>query len=191
MAKTEKTYPEWVQKYRTKGMMVRKNGNSYYLYKRTSKRVPGKKYPQPIDRYVGVITPEGIIESKNRKVGSNSVEVWEYGFSKAILDLCPDGWKTPLGDEWEDVLKVIICNWSDASYFHREKLKDRNGFRCRFNVQAASLSRCIRKEHKVDIKELAPLKNIYLVKIGKEKVISRIEPEQEALLGRLGLKLEV
>lgn len=58
-------------------------------------------------------------------------------------------------------------------------------------LQAASLSRCIRKEHKVDIKELAPLKTIYLVKIGKENVISRIEPEQEELLGRLGLKLEV
>ena len=52
MPKTEKTYPEWVQKYRTKGMTVKKKGDAYYLYKRTSKRVPGKKYPQPVDTYV-------------------------------------------------------------------------------------------------------------------------------------------
>ena len=49
MPATEKVYPEWVQKYRTRGMTVKKKGESYYLYKRTSKRVPGKKYPQPVD----------------------------------------------------------------------------------------------------------------------------------------------
>ena len=45
-------YPEWVQNYRTKGTTVKKIGNSYYLYKRTSRRVPGKKYPQPVDTYM-------------------------------------------------------------------------------------------------------------------------------------------
>ena len=191
MPKTEKTYPEWVQKYRTRGMTVKKKGDAYYLYKRTSKRVPGKKYPQPVDTYVGIITPEGILESKKKKVEISNVEVWEYGFSKAILDLCPEGWKKPLGDEWEDVLRLIICGWSDASYLQREERKDKDEFRCQFNVQAASLSRRIWKEHKVDIKELAPLKRIYLVKIGKENVISKIEPEQEKILIRFGLKLEV
>ena len=191
MPKTEKTYPEWVQKYRTRGMTVKKKGDAYYLYKRTSKRVPGKKYPQPVDTYVGIITPEGILESKKKKVEISNVEVWEYGFSKAILDLCPEGWKKPLGDEWEDVLRLIICGWSDASYLQREERNDKDEFRCQFNVQAASLSRRIWKEHKVDIKELAPLKRIYLVKIGKENVISKIEPEQEKILIRFGLKLEV
>ncbi len=115
MPKTEKTYPEWVQKYRTKGMTVKKKGDAYYLYKRTSKRVPGKKYPQPVDTYVGIITPEGVLESKKKKVELSNIEVWEYGFSKAILELCPEGWKKPLGDEWEAVLRRIICGWSDAS----------------------------------------------------------------------------
>lgn len=191
MPKTEKTYPEWVQKYRTKGMTVKKKGDAYYLYKRTSKRVPGKKYPQPVDTYVGIITPEGVLESKKKKVELSNIEVWEYGFSKAILELCPEGWKKPLGDEWEDVLRLIICGWSDASYLHREKLKDKDEFRCQFNVQASSLSRRIWKEHEVDIKELSSLKKIYLLKIGKENVLSKIGPEQEEILIRLGLKLEV
>ena len=66
MPKTEKVYPEWVQKYREKGTTVKKKGDSYYLYKRTSRRVPGKKYPQPVDTYVGIITPDG---SYVRRVG--------------------------------------------------------------------------------------------------------------------------
>ena len=43
MPRTEKKYPDWVQAYRSKGMTVKKKGNSFYLYKRTSRRVPGKK----------------------------------------------------------------------------------------------------------------------------------------------------
>ena len=191
MPKTEKTYPEWVQKYRTRGMTIKKKGDAYYLYKRTSKRVPGKKYPQPVDTYVGIITPEGVIESNKKKVELSNIEVWEYGFSKAVFNLCPEGWKKPLGDEWEDVLRIIICSWSDASYLQKEKLKDKDGFRCQFNTQAASLSRRIWKEHKVEPKDLAPLKRIYLLKIGKENVISKIDPEQQEILDRLGLKLEV
>ena len=38
-------YPEWVQNYRTRGKTVKKVRDTYYLYQRTSKRVPGKKYP--------------------------------------------------------------------------------------------------------------------------------------------------
>ena len=30
MPATEKVYPEWVQKYRTRGMTVKKKGESYY-----------------------------------------------------------------------------------------------------------------------------------------------------------------
>ena len=65
MPVTEKKYPDWVQKYRIKGTTVKKKGDSYYLYKRTSRRVKGKKYPQPVDTYIGVITPEGVIQSNN------------------------------------------------------------------------------------------------------------------------------
>ena len=43
MPVTEKKYPDWVQKHRTKGTTVKKRGDSYYLYKRTSRRVKGKK----------------------------------------------------------------------------------------------------------------------------------------------------
>ena len=93
MPVTEKTYPEWVQVHRKKGTTVKKKGDAYYLYKRTSKRVPGKKYPQPVDTYIGLITPDGVIESHKRKISLTDIEVWEYGYSKAVFDLCPSDWK--------------------------------------------------------------------------------------------------
>ncbi len=67
MALTEKKYPDWVQEQRTRGTTIKKKGETYYLYKRTSRRVPGKKYPQPVDTYIGVITPGGIIKSEKKK----------------------------------------------------------------------------------------------------------------------------
>lgn len=82
--KNEKVYPEWVQRQRIKGTTVKKVGNTYYLYKRTSKRVPGKKYPQPVDTYIGIITPDEIIERKIQQLATTSIKVKEYGFSKAV-----------------------------------------------------------------------------------------------------------
>lgn len=191
MPVTEKSYPDWVQAYRTRGKTVKKKGNSYYLYKRTSKRVPGKKYPQPVDTYIGIITPEGIVTSNKKKVTLTEIEVWEFGFSKAVWDLCPEGWKKPLGDEWGDILKIILAEWSPQSYLCQGGIKSREAFRCQFNAQAASLSRRIFKKHGVGIKDLEPLKGIYLVVMGKEKAVSKLWPRQQMLVDSLGLSMEV
>lgn len=192
MPVTEKRYPDWVQEKRTRGTTVKKKGDTYYLYRRTSKRVPGKKYPQPVDTYIGIITPEGVIKSEKKKVSMEGIEVREYGFSKTVWQLCPEGWKKPLGDDWEDVLSVILWKWSPETYLSKERrLKTEQDFHYQFNAQAASLSRRIYKEHGVDLKELQILKSIYLLYFEKEKVISKINSEQERLLKRIGLELSV
>lgn len=103
---SEKVYPDWVQAHKVRGTTIKKVGKNYYLYKHTSKRVPGKKYPQPVDTYIGVITPEGVMQSKKKKLSLIEVEVWEYGFSKALWLLCPENWKKPLGNDWEEVLSI-------------------------------------------------------------------------------------
>ena len=190
MPVTEKTYPDWVQAYRTRGTTVKKKGDSYYLYKRTSKRVPGKKYPQPVDTYIGIITPDGVIETRKKKLELSDIEVWEYGYSKALWELCPQGWKDAVGEEWEDVLKSILLKWSPRTYLRvGYTVKDPETFHCSFGVQASLLSRRIYKEHKIDRKELEPLKDIYLVRIGKEEAVSRIDKEQQELLDRIRVKL--
>ena len=119
------------------------------------------------------------------------IEVWEFGFSKAIWDLCPEGWKKPLGDDWEDILKIILSEWSPQSYLCQEGIKKREEFRCQWGVQAASLSRRIFKEYGAGIKELESLKGVYLVVMGKEKVVSKLKPEHQMLIDSLGLEMEV
>ena len=191
MERTEKIYPDWVQAYRTRGKTVKKKGDTYYLYSRTSKRVPGKKYPQPVDTYIGIITPQGIMTSNKKKVNVTEIEVWEFGFSKAIWDLCPQDWKNPLGDDWEGILKHILSEWSPQSYLCRQEMKPREAFRCQWGAQAASLSRRLFKAYGVGMKELEPLKSVYLVVMGKEQAISKICSQQQVLIDRLKLCMEV
>ncbi len=192
MPATEKRYPDWVQEKRTRGTTVKKKGGTYYLYKRTSKRIPGKKYPQPVDTYIGIITPEGVIKSEKKKISLGGIEVREYGFSQAVWQLCPEGWKKPLGDDWEDVLWIILRKWSPETYLMKEKrIKTEQDFHYQINAQAASLSRRIYKEHGVEIKELQILKSIYLLYFEKERVVSKISAEQEELLEKTGVELSV
>lgn len=192
MPMTEKRYPDWVQEQRTRGTTVKKKGDTYYLYKRTSRRIPGKKYPQPADTYIGIITPEGVIKSEKKKISLGGIEVKEYGFSRAVWQLCPEGWKKPLGDDWEDVLSIILRKWSPETYLSKERqLKNEKDFHYQFNAQAASLSRRFYKEHGMEINDLQILRSIYLLYFEKEKVISRISPEQEGLLEKTGVELSM
>lgn len=192
MPVTEKKYPDWVQKHRTKGTTVKKRGNTYYLYKRTSRRVKGKKYPQPVDTYVGVVTPEGVIKSNKKKVSLTNVEVWEYGFSKAVRELCPDDWKAPLGGDWEDVLSIILLKQSPTSYIQRNRtVKKESDLHYQFAAQTSSLSRRIYKKWKVGLEELHKLETIYLVCLDKTEIISRIHEEQQELLEKIQVSLEM
>lgn len=188
MPVTEKKYPDWVQAYRTRGTTVKKKGDAYYLYKRTSKRVPGKKYPQPVDTYIGVITPEGVVESNRKKLSLTNINVREFGFSKAIQLVCPDEWKKPLGEEWEDVLSIIIVQWSPASYLLEERqIRSEEEFHRQFAAQKSMLSRRIYNKYGIDVKDMEELKQIYLIYFEKEKVVSRINDSQKRILDRLGL----
>lgn len=192
MPATGKVYPDWVQAQRTRGTTVKKKGDTYYLYKRTSRRVPGKKYPQPVDTYIGVITPDGVVESGRKKISLAGIEVKEYGFSRTIWQLCPEGWKKPLGNDWEDVLSIIIRKWSPETYLVKERtVKEEADFHYQFGAQASSLGRKIYKAHGVDVSKLQDLKGIYMVYLEKESVVSKIRPEQRELLDRMGVDLSV
>ena len=186
-------YPDWVQQHRVRGTTVKKVGNSYYLYKRTSRRVPGKKYPQPVDTYIGLITPDGVIEGNKRKISLSGIEVKEYGFSKTIWDICPDGWKKPLGEDWEDVLSIILVSWSPCTYLVKERtVKDESDYHYNFPAQKASLCRRIQKDRGIDLlKDLELLKSIYLLYLEKGTTISYISPSQQELLKRIGVNLEI
>lgn len=190
MSYTDKVYPEWVQAQRVKGTTVKRKGDSYYLYKRTSRRVPGKKNPVPVDTYIGIITPEGVIRSEKKKVTLSNIVVKEYGYSRAVWELCPEGWKKAIGEEWEDLLRNLILERSPESYLGMGYTpKAAEEFHCSPGAQAGMLVRRIYKQHKIELKDLEILKTVYLVRIGKEEAVSQINAEQQALLDRIGVKL--
>lgn len=192
MPKTQKVYPDWVQEYRTRGTTVKKRGEKYYLYKRTSRRVPGKKYPQPVDTYIGVITPDGVIKSDRKKVTLTDAVVKEFGFSKAVEILCPQSWKEPLGKEWRKVLDFIILKESAESYISAEReAAEVLDPHIQYGAQKSSLLRRIQKESGASLKALKDLSTIYLIYMDGNKIISRISEEQWEILNRLHIELEV
>lgn len=192
MPKTGKTYPDWVQEYRTRGTTVKKNGEKYYLYKRTSRRVPGKKYPQPVDTYIGVITPEGVQKSDKKKVTLTDASVKEFGFSRAVELLCPQSWKEPLGKAWQEVLDFIILKESAESYVATERgTAQTRDPHIQYGAQKGSLIRRMQKESGVDMKDLKKLSTIYLIYMDGNKIVSKISDEQQEILKRFQINLEV
>lgn len=191
MPRTERTYPAWVQEHRTRGTTVKKKGEKYYLYKRTSRRVPGKKYPQPVDSYIGVITPEGVLKSNKKKVTLTDASVKEFGFSRAVETLCPQSWKEPLGKDWQEVLDFIILKESAESYIATERgaVKGLDPH-IQYGAQKGSLIRRMPKESGVDMKGLKCLSTIYLIYMDGNKVVSKISDEQQEILERFHIDLE-
>ena len=191
MPVTEKKYPEWVQQYRKKGTTVKEKGGRYYLYKRTSRRVPGKKYPQPVDTYIGVITPEGVIEAGRRIVTVTDIEVYEFGFTETLMQLCPESWKKAVGDDWEEYLRLIIREYSPNTYLLREyTIGKKEDFRHNYGAQVASLSGRLRLESETDLNELRLLSDIYIIYLEKGPVVSRISQGHKVFLERHGVRLE-
>ena len=139
-----------------------------------------------------MITPEGVIQSNKRKVDLTDAEVWEYGFSKAVWELCPDDWKKPLGDDWQDVLSIILLKQSPTSYIQKTRvMKKESDFRYQFAAQTASLSRRIYKKQGIGLEELHQLETIYLVCLDKTEIISKVNEGQRRLLEKIQVALEM
>lgn len=188
-----KVYPEWVQKQKSKGTTVKKVGNNYYLYKHSSKRVPGKKYPVPKDTYIGRITPDGIEAGSSKKipVDSSEVIVKELGFSRAVEQLCPAGWKEPLGNAWQEVLDYIIVRESPESYITQvREVPESLDAHIQYGAQKGMLMKRMQQEYGVGLKDLRLLSTVYIVSISGKRLISVISGEQEELLKKIGLRLE-
>lgn len=80
------TYPDWVEKYRTKGRTIRKVRNGYGLYECTSKYVKGKKYPVSVQKYLGMITKDkGFIPKVTSESHPKKRTYIEYGLSHFLM----------------------------------------------------------------------------------------------------------
>lgn len=182
-------YPDWVNQLKQKGTSVKKVGNSYYLYKTTSKRVPGKKYPQPIQTFIGTITPDGLIKSMVRKISTQTVTVYEYGFSYTLSKIIPEKFTKDIGDEMKAhyAFLNIIKHYSADSYLLRNiTLPIMEELHMSLSVQIKKFERLTG----VEIDKLLPLSRIYLVETKECDMISKVTPEMKELMMRMGVSVD-
>ena len=59
-------FPEWARRIKAQegGTSLKQVGNNIYLYKCTSSRIPGKKYPVVKETYLGQVTEEGLVKAE-------------------------------------------------------------------------------------------------------------------------------
>lgn len=186
-------YPEWVLSQKGKGQTVKKVGNNYYLYKHSSKRVPGKKNPIPNDTFLGVIAPDGIEYGTKAKVDTRSITVREYGFSYAMLKICPESWKAVQGKAHEEKLRAIIKSRSKNTYLddNSKPIKSPAELRVQLGGLTSSLQRHLVDAYGLKLDDLQVLDTIYLIQMDEKSFISNISDAQQQILDRIQLKLEV
>jgi hypothetical protein len=181
-------YPEWVNQYKQKGTAVKKVGNSYYLYKATSKRVPGKKYPQPIHTYIGTITQDGLVVTAVRKISTETVHVYECGFSYTLSRIIPEKFRKDIGDEVRAnyaFLNIVRC-FSPESYLLRDlDLPTMEDLHMSLSVQTKKFERLAG----VRLEELLVLSRIYLVETKECDMISAATPEMVELMAKMGVNI--
>ena len=106
--------------------------------------------------------------------------------------MCPDDWKKPLGDDWKDVLAIILLKQSPNSYIQKMRnVKKESDFHYQFAAQMSSLSRRIYKKWGIGLEGLHRLETIYLVCLDKMEIISKVNEEQRELLQKIQVVLEM
>lgn len=182
-------YPDWVNAFKEKGTSVKKVGNEYYLYRSTSKRVPGKKYPQPVQEYIGAITREGVIKTHVRKISTDRVRIYEYGMSFVLQSLLPEAFLINSHDQ--DTLRFaflhIVKHVSPKSYLLRNTdLPPLSDLHISLNAQLKRYERLTG----ISIEDLRPLSELYLVETKECDMLSEVTSEMSEILARLGVKLD-
>jgi len=182
-------YPDWVNAFKEKGTSVKKVGNEYYLYRTTSKRVPGKKYPQPIEKYIGVITREGVVQTKVKKISTDRVRVYEYGMSYALQTLLPEAFL--INSHNKETLRFaflhIVKHVSPKSYLLRgTELPELSELHINLNMQLKRYERLAG----IAIEDLRPLSELYLVETKECDMLSEVTPEMGNIFTKLGVAID-
>lgn len=182
-------YPDWVNAFKVKGTSIKRVGNEYYLYRSTSKRVPGKKYPQPVQEYIGIITRNGVIKTHVRKISTDRVKVYEYGLSFVLQSLLPEAFLINSHDRetLHFAFLHIVKHVSPNSYLLRNKdLPCLSDLHINLNVQFKRYERLAG----ISIEDLRPLSEMYLVETKECDMLSEVTPEMSKILARLGVKID-
>jgi hypothetical protein len=128
--------------------------------------------------------------SMKRKVSTETVRVYEFGFSYTLSKMIPDKFKKDIGSEIKahHAFLNIVRHYSPDSYLLR-------GINLP-TMEDLHLSLCaqIKKFERlavVEINELLPLAKIYLVETKECDMISTVMPEMAELMARMGVDADV
>ena len=182
-------YPDWVNAFKEKGTSIKKVGNEYYLYSATSKRVPGKKYPQPVQEYIGIITKEGVIRTNVRKISTDRVRVYEYGMSYALQALLPETFLVNSHDKetLHFAFLHIVKHISPKSYLLRDtELPTLSELHISLRAQLKRYERLTG----ISIEYLRPLSELYLIETRECDMLSEVTPEMQEILTGLGVEID-
>lgn len=81
-------YPDWLMKYKTKGVYARKTKEGYALYRGHSERVEGCRYPRLVcDEYLGIVTESGGLRPSSPPV-KDVIKVKSFGLWAVTDSLC-------------------------------------------------------------------------------------------------------
>ena len=194
--RTKRVRPDYVARYEDAEHKASYIKGHWYLY---MKMPNGQSH-----EYIGRINEDGICPAKHRTARQKeetkpaetisvpivlsplNVIVSEYGFSKAVLDLCPDSWKEQAGVRWKDILLEIIVGQSPHSYLKAE----RNPSRLR--IHKGNQRRLLQHQMGFQIEELWNiLGNIYWIQNGDLNGFTALSGEQIAFCQEHQLCLEV
>ena len=174
-------YPPWVREKVPPGHTVKKVGKKYYLYETKSHYVKGKKNPQPVNKYVGVITEEGIRYSSRRVVDTELHPEWfEYGFSRCMYDHCfsvllKEFKKNELT---ESITLNVIKQLSPRSYLLKGKEIPSPE---ELHVCICNQIRKIEEKKKIQFDDYQILKDVLLIELDGKRIITAVNDEQKKL----------
>ena len=155
----------------------------YYLYKTTSRRVPGMKNPQATKTYIGTIDEFGINYGKT-KINPQDLLVYEYGFSMFVYLIC-NKTKTRLKKyfkNFDEIFKYLIARLSFNSIFDNPSFIEAN---ININYWLGHLENEIKELNE----QLESLKKVYIIISESKEFIVYMDKEAKNILKKHGVKL--
>lgn len=187
-------YPDYISKFRPKGTIVKSVRGVYYVYKATSKRVEGKKYPvQVIEKLLGKIDENGFHSLDRALVDTTRVRIREYGFTNYLLQyedmFCAKQNKGTKALQ-RSLYRSLIVYLSPNSYLQdmsSPPIRPLEFFVEKLSIGIPNQIHGLSKMMELDLAVLEPLKYLCCVRMGDRLFEGELTPTQKTLLEELGI----
>ncbi len=186
-------YPDYVNKFRSKGTIIKKVNNVFYLYEATSKRVEGKKYPvQVVKGIIGKIDENGFHRTEKIML-DDEVIIMESGFTNYILlhkEIIINDFNLQFKKkDREIILNSMICYLSSNSYLllNNKQIYSINELINKYKISLGKQISIIERVIERKLTEIEDLKYICRVYIGNKEIKSTLNKKQKEILEKIGI----